>query len=151
MRRISFKGVLLGGIAGVFATNIFLIPVMVYVTSQFDVMHMSQPQLQAAVMNSIQKSFAIHMIQVAVGLACSVLGGYVGALLAKHDEVLNAALTSFLSIGIAIYSLANGTGPGTMKERSLVIVASPLVAALGGYIRLAQKRRTVSVAEDQAL
>ena len=36
----------------VFATNIFLIPVMVYVTSQFDVMHMSQPQLQAAVMNS---------------------------------------------------------------------------------------------------
>ena len=151
MRRISLKGVLLGGIADVFATNIFLIPVMVYVTSQFDVMHMSQAQLQAAVMNSIQKSSVIQTIQVTVGLACSVLGGYVGALLAKHDEVLNAGLTSFLCVGIGIYSLAHSAGPGTMKEHLLVTVASPFVAALGGCIRLAQKRQAVSVADDHGL
>jgi hypothetical protein len=38
----------------------------------------------------------LYGAQLLVGLACSVLGGYVAAWLAKHDELLNRTLSAFL-------------------------------------------------------
>ena len=64
MRKISIKGVLLGGITDVLNTNILAIPLIIYVMAKMDWSHTPKDQLNAA-----------------------ILGGYVAARLAKHDEL----------------------------------------------------------------
>ena len=45
---------------------------------------------------------AMHFL---VGAACSVLGGYVAARIAKRDEILNTAVSSFLCVGMELYAM----------------------------------------------
>jgi hypothetical protein len=65
----------------------------------------------------------------------SILGGYIAAFIAKHDELLNGALSSFLAILLAVCSIT--TDPVYLAM--LTLISSPLFAALGGYLRLKQK------------
>ena len=61
-----------------------------------------------AIMSLVHADTTLHSIQLALGLACSILGGYVAARIAKNGEVLNGALSSFLCILLGIYSAASG-------------------------------------------
>ncbi len=67
----------------------------------------------------------------------SMLGGYTAATIAKHDELLNGALSSLLALVLAVCSLS--TDP--LYLAILTLITTPLLAALGGYLRLKQKAR----------
>jgi hypothetical protein len=67
----------------------------------------------------------------------SIMGGYIAAKIADHDELLNGALSSFLPMLLAICSLS----PASSFLTILVVITSPLFALLGGYLRLKHKAR----------
>jgi hypothetical protein len=73
------------------------------------------------------------------GLACSALAGYVAAWLAKHDELLNGGLSSFLCVLFALFQLRNGNNYYPLSVRVLLLIAAPAFAVFGGYLRLRQK------------
>ena len=73
---------------------------------------------------------------------CSILGGYVAAWLAKHDELLNGALSAWLCIAFGIAAFGASVRGGTpVWEVILGELASPALGLLGGYFRAAQKRK----------
>ena len=84
----------------------------------------------------------MHVAQILIGLACSALGGFVAARIAKHDELLNGALSSLLCLALSIYVVATGQDLSPRWVQMLLLPASPVMALLGGY--LMQRRRMTS-------
>jgi len=155
MNKISVRGVVVGGVTDIVATVILTLPLVVFVIAT-ELTGTPKGPLQAAVMAAIQANPLLYGLQSLVGLACSVLGGYVAARVAKHDELLNGLLASFLPVALGVYSLATNLGPLLLPV--LLLIASPLCSRLGGHLRLVQIRRRaahsqrdVSLREDELL
>lgn len=134
MQRISAKGVLIGGLAAVVSSILFDIPVSLYVLSKVDFRHLPPQQIKSAVAAASQAHPGIHTLEMLLGLLGAVLGGYVAALLAKHDGPLNGVLSSWLIVGLGIAGLAMGLSSDSVTTEILLLVASPLCALLGGYL-----------------
>ncbi len=140
MGRLSLKGVILGGITDVVATNVLSFPVILFMTVSLGLAHVPQTQIGAAVAVAMRQG-PLGALLIFIGCACSVLGGYVAARIAKHDELLNGAVSAWLcvALGFAGFFLQQGT------SHALQIVASelgaPLLGLFGGYLSLAQRRR----------
>src|ERR1700730_16739332 len=85
--RVSFVGVVIGGIVDVFASSLLALPLVIYVMVRYELL--DAPKGSAAIASSIHSSAWLYGLQLAIGLACSALGGYVAAWIAKHNELLN--------------------------------------------------------------
>lgn len=136
MSKISIKGVLLGGVTDIVATNILSFPIILYAATKIDLARATPDQLAAA----LHASTSLHVVQLLIGAGASLLGGYVAAWLARHDELLNGALSSFLCVALGIFSLATGHVSSHRLEELLLLPAGPACGLLGGYLRLKQKR-----------
>ena len=136
--RVSIASILVGGITDVGASSVLALPVAVYVMVKYDLFHSaSGPTAIASLMHS---SAWLYGLQLGIGLACSVLGGYVAAWMAKHDELLNGVLSSFLCIAIGVCSVISGKDSQSIVVQILLLAAAPAFALLGGYLRQTQKR-----------
>jgi hypothetical protein len=82
----------------------------------------------------------LYGLQLTIGLGCSALGGYVAAWIAKHDELLNGLLSSFLCTAIGLYSVFSGKDSQSVLVQIILLAAAPAFAFLGGYLRQSQKR-----------
>lgn len=139
MSKLSLKGVVVGGVTDILATSILSIPAIVYSMRNIDLAHASQAQIQTAMTAALQANTPLYLVQLVIGMSCSVLGGYVGAKLSRHNELLNGSLTSFLCVASGLYALAAGQGSGSLFLHLLGFVGSPALGLLGGYLRLLQK------------
>jgi hypothetical protein len=74
-----------------------------------------------------------------LGSLCSILAGYVSARLARHDEILNGALSSMLCIGLAAYAILSGSVTHHMGVHVAFLPLSLLLSTFGGYLRLRQQ------------
>jgi hypothetical protein len=136
MKRISFKGVAIGNIVDIVATNIVVIPVMIYVLAKAGAL----ADHDAGSLTSILKESTLYLVaSIVLGGLCSMLGGYVSARIAARDEMLNGALASILCVGLGIYALVHGTGRLWLDLLDLPL--SPALGALGGYLRSRQTGR----------
>ena len=141
MSKLSFKGVLVGGITDIVASNLLAIPIIVYLMlTKIDLAHLPSNQITPAITAALHANGPLFTLGTLLGMGCSILGGYVGARLAKHDELLNGALTSFLCLAFGIYSLSKGSGSTSTSLVLMSLVASPMLGLLGGYLRARQKR-----------
>ncbi|HKK05135.1 MAG TPA: hypothetical protein VKA50_04735 [Gammaproteobacteria bacterium] len=138
MKRISIKGVVLGGIADIVATNLLTIPLVVYVARQIDLAQFPPNQMSHMIMLHIHTTPVLYSVQAAIGIASSVFGGYLAAWLARHDQLLNGALSSWLCITFGLYGLASGAVEASTTMQVVGLVVSPLAGAIGGYVRLRQ-------------
>lgn len=132
VKRISFKGVAIGNIVDIVATNIVMTPIMIYILASAGAA--SLPDHDSA--NLLQASTVYVAASSILGGVCSVLGGYVSARIAARDELLNGALASILCIGFGVYAVINGTGRLWLDVLDLPL--SPALGALGGYLRSRQ-------------
>jgi hypothetical protein len=140
MGKLSLKGIVLGGLTDIVASVILGFPVIAFLMAKIDLTHTPKEQVQATVHAALQANTPLYVLQLLIGAACSVLGGYVGARLAKHYELLNGSLTSFLCVALGIYTLVTRTGSGSPLLEWVSFVASPAFGLLGGYLRFSQKR-----------
>jgi hypothetical protein len=136
--RVSILGVVLGGITDVVSSSVLAMPVIIYVIVKYDLLH--APNGPAAIASSIHSSAWLYGLQLTIGLACSVLGGYVAARIAKHDEQLNGLLSSFLCISIGVYSVFSGKDSQSLLVQVFLLATAPAFGFLGGYLGQSQKR-----------
>src|SRR5215470_15011360 len=136
MNKISVKGVLIGAVVDVVASGIAGVPLVLYVMTQMGDPPAAQGQQNptTAIMSLIHADATLRSIQLTLGLACSILGGYVAARIAKHDEVLNGALSSFPCILLGIYSAASGKALESPAEHALLFTACFGAAAFSGFL-----------------
>lgn len=134
MKRISIKAVLIGGVVDVFSTMVLALPLSFYVISRLDITHIPQERLSAAVTAAMHGNPWIYGIQLALGMAGSVLGGYVAGLIARHDHTLNGALSAWLCIAMGIYTVAAGKSTYSVGVDILMFALSPVLGYCGGYI-----------------
>lgn len=129
-QRISIAGVLMGGIAYVFASGVVgALPAIIYIETK------GAP----AFYSSIQSGGRLYWLEFSIGLGCSALGGYFAAWIAKHDELLNGLLSSLLYTAIALYSILLDKGSQSLLTQILLLPVAPAFALAGGYLRQVQK------------
>lgn len=123
----------------VLSSTLMGIPLAIYAVSKVDLAHTPKEQLGSAIAAVSHATPWLYGTQLLLGLACSVLGGYVAAWLAKHDELLNGALSSFLCVMIGIYSIASGKDSHALWVQILMLMSAPVCGFLGGYLRLRKR------------
>jgi hypothetical protein len=138
MNKISIRGVAVGGVTDILATVVLTLPLVVYAISELT--DTLKEPLQAAVTTTIEANPLLYALESVIGLACSVLGGYVAARVAKHDELLNGLLASSLPVAFGVYSLATANDSGPSLLPVLLLFAGPLCSGFGGHLRLVQIR-----------
>jgi len=139
--KLSLKGVLVGGLVDVGTSVLFGLPFAIYEMTKVDLSHTPSAQASTALTQAIRSNVPLYIGQLLVGLACSVLGGYVAAWLAKHDELLNGGLSSFLCVALGIYTMASGKDSNALWVQILMLLASPVLALIGGDLMRRQRQR----------
>lgn len=124
MKQVSFKGVTIGNVVDILATYAVVLPSMIYLAISSGL-----PAAQI-----VKENTALYLPYAVLGAACSVLGGYVSARVAKHDELLNGALSSILCVGGGIYALISGGAANDLWMHLIFLPLSPALGALGGYL-----------------
>jgi hypothetical protein len=138
--RVSIKGAVIGGIVDVVASSILGVPLAMFAMARVNASHLPPDQASAAVMALIHADPGLRAAQFLLGGLCSVFGGYLAAWIAKHDEVLNGAGSSFLCVALGVYPLIAGT-TAVDTVHIVLLVVSPALGALGGYLRSLRSSR----------
>jgi hypothetical protein len=132
MSRVSVKAVLIGGIVDIVASLVIGLLIALYAMCKFGAL--TGPSAQATLAR-VNASVPLRLAQLAVGLLCSLLGGYVAGWVAKHDELLNAGLSAFLCVALGIWVILSGIASDPLWLQVLLLVASPGLAVVGGELR----------------
>jgi hypothetical protein len=135
MKRVSLVGVAVGGITDILTTNALLLPLMYFVLAAAATGSLSENALKQILAHRQLVTIASGVL----GGLGSVLGGYVSARIAKHDQVLNGALSCILTVAAGLYSLSHSSAHSWLPF--VLVPLSPALGALGGY--LCSRRNTL--------
>jgi len=139
MRKVSIKGVLIGGITDVGLSMLLGLPFGIYAGLEVAIAHTPNNQMHSTIA-AIMHRPAIFITGLLIGSGCSILGGYIAARLAKHDELLNGCLSAFLCVASGIWVVSTHQSFVPIWQQIAELVASPIFGLLGGYLRLKQNR-----------
>src|SRR4051812_22208984 len=92
--KISVKAVLAGGAADLLSTIVMFSVLSTYIVLKNGFTEERPEILGPLISNIIHKSPVLFGLQTAIGLICSILGGYIAARVAKQDEIENAIAAS---------------------------------------------------------
>jgi len=134
MNRVSIKGVVLGGIIDIVATNIAALPVVILAGLRASVHTLPKDQQTRTVIETLQNTPSLYLTQMVVGGLCSILGGYVAARIAKRGAILNGALSAFLCVASGVYPFVTKADSLSPWAHAGFFLLSPALGALGGYL-----------------
>jgi len=136
--KVSVLGVLVGGVVDVVSSVLAGVPFYLYLALKLDASQRGGPHTSEAVTSALHANAPLHGAELLVGLLCSVLGGYVAAVIAKRHERLNGTLSCYLCVGIGIASIAGGLSKDPLWQEAILLLASPVFAFVGGDVRRRQ-------------
>ena len=131
---------IVGGLIDVFASSLLGAVSVVVVIMLLNIGGTPPDRVTESVATIVHGNPVFIAAQIAIGAACSLLGGYIAARLARHDERLNGAVSSLLSVGSGIVSIAVGHDPNQLTLQVLVLPVKPVLGFAGGYLRQMQVR-----------
>ena len=102
MKRVSFKGVIIGGVLDIFLSNLAAIPILIYAAIRLETWKLPSAQQAHALVDAMTNDSHLLMTGMVVGSLCSVIGGYVAARIARREAVLNGALSAWLCGSISM-------------------------------------------------
>ena len=137
--KISILGVLVGGVVDVASSVVAGLPLALYSTFRLDPSQRMGPHASEAVTAAIHADFPVYLAQLVIGFLCSILGGYVAALIAKRNERLNGTLSCYLCVGMGVVALFLGLEKDPYWLQFLLLISSPALAFVGGDLRLRQR------------
>lgn len=135
LKKISFKGVIIGAVVDVVGTNIWLFAVVGYLIVKHQ-LYALPPDVRTGELYRLYGDPAIKALNIIVGVGFSIIGGYLAARIAGHHERLNGALSSFLCVALSLFTIRS-LSIGWVIEG---LVGSPILGLLGGYLRVWQRR-----------
>jgi MFS family permease len=141
MRRIAVRSVLVGAIVDWFASSFLGAVSVVFVLLLLSIAHTDPDRTSGAVTQIVHGNAWYIAAQVAIGAGCSLLGGYLAARFARHDARLNGALSSFLSVGSILVSIAVGHDAQQLPLQILLLPVKPILGFAGGYLFERKTRR----------
>jgi hypothetical protein len=86
-------------------------------------------------------STSARVLSFVIGSAVSVIAGYMAATIARRGELINGALSSVFCVAAGIYAELAGLSSTPVALSIGGLLLSPLLGALGGYVRLRQLAR----------
>jgi hypothetical protein len=149
--RLSLKAIAVGGVVDIVATNIATAPVYVGLLAANGAVGSSGAQTTKLLTESLNASPTLYTSMMLLGSACSILGGWIAARIAKRDEALHGALSAFLCVGFGAYGWIRGSGTDVSAfEHLAFLVLSPALGAFGGILRARMVQHgLVSVPTDE--
>ncbi len=144
MKKVSLKGVIVGSVTDIVATNLITIPLVIYVAISHNLTAIPKDQISSVLMQTLLNEPVLFSTQLFLGSLCSMLGGYVSARIAKYHELLNGALAAFLCVGSGLYALFFGSVSAPLWQHLISFIASPALSAFGGYLRLRSVRSKIN-------
>jgi hypothetical protein len=141
MSKVSIPGVAVGGVVDILASNALSVPLAVYLASKINLNQVPENQIPDQMLGLLHANPGLYALQLLIGVACTVLGGYVAALIARREQVLNGALASFLCVAFGVYAIVSGKSADPTAIQVSLIVLSPILGAAGGWLRLKQWQR----------
>jgi len=135
MGKVSVKGVTLGAITDSISTVVVILLLMVYIIHSHKTAGMSHEKATIMLRELMRGNSLYYFLSRILGGICSVLGGYVSANIAKHDEVLNGALSSILCVGLGVYAIISGSHSDPLWQYTVLLLITPMLAAFGGFLR----------------
>ncbi len=112
--------------------------ITIYVIASHSLLSTTTGAITGQVLQIFRSDPIIFSANLIVGGFCSILGGYIGALIAKHDELLNRALSSVLCLLTGVYSIDIGSFSSPLLVSILSLLIDPALCMFGGYLRLLQ-------------
>jgi hypothetical protein len=128
--KISFKGVIIGAVADVVGTNVWGAVAAIYLSSKYHLYSLPVSEQVSQLTALISTEPVVTILNVLIGSCFTIMGGFIAARIARHDELLNGTLASFLCVLFALLSL----GSSSIVWVVVGIVANPLLAFSGGYL-----------------
>jgi len=136
LQKLSLKGIIVGAFLNVGGTIAWGVLEAFYFLLTNNLHSLPYTQ-QVSKLTSLMTDPSIVALNIVIGGGFSILGGYIAARIAKHDELLNATLSSFICILLALPTL----GSASLQNIVLGIVANPLLSLLGGYLLVWQIKK----------
>jgi hypothetical protein len=130
MKKLSLLGILVGGVVDVVSSAVLGVPLAIVAVVSYSTAHAGVPPHD--VTSVMHSSLSLTIGAWLVGGACSVLGGYVAARMAKHDEILNGACSAWLCTASGLLFWKADNTP--LWQHVILLVVSPLLGAAGGYL-----------------
>lgn len=130
----SAKGIVIGGLVDVVSSIVLGVALGVYVALSRG-LDLTDERLHGGIAAAIHSSIGLYGVQLAIGIACSVLGGYVAAGLARRDKLVNGILASWLCVGIGVSCLLAANVSESLPARVVSVVITPLSYLLGAFLR----------------
>jgi hypothetical protein len=140
-RKISFIGITVAGIIDIFGSSVFSAILIVIAIGLSGPNQITSMDSYMKIAQLVQTNPLLHLVSFLGGGFFSILAGYIAASIAKHDELLNGALSSLFCELSGICSLLSGTASLSLFSVLLGIVIDPCLGLLGGYLRLLQVKR----------
>ena len=141
--KISIKGVVIGAIADIGGTNVWAFFLTLYLIFSYHLLSIPPNELANEISSIIRGDPLIFSLNLLMGSLFSILGGYVPAHIAKRNELLNGALSSFLCVLLGLYSIVSGTAFDSLWLHLVSLVLSPALALLGGFLKSKQRSRSL--------
>ena len=142
MKTRSIVGVIAGGVVDILATNVFALPVVMYVIFRD---HLVGAGAGAALPRTIASDPSLVATMLVLGALASVLGGYTAAWIAGRSHLVIGALSAYLCTVFGIVSLFHDTTGASLVQHLGGFALSPALGLLGGYLRSLQRRRVAAV------
>jgi hypothetical protein len=140
-KKISFIGIIVAGIIDIFGSSVFgaiLIVIGIVLSGPNQITSMDS---YMKITQLVQTNPLIQIVSFLGGGFFSILAGYIAATIAKHDELLNGALSSLFCEISGICSLLSGIASLSLLTAILGIIIDPCLGLFGGYLRLLQVKR----------
>jgi hypothetical protein len=133
MSRVSLAGIATGNLIDIISSVIVAFVVTFLIALVYS-LNYRQPVDPSA----LGQSGMYLAITGILGSLCSILAGYVSARIAKHDEILNGALSSVLCVGLATYTISSGSVTHHLGVHVAFLPLSLMLSTFGGYLRFRQ-------------
>ncbi len=132
-----------GGLVDLLSTGLLTGLLSAYVMMQKGLTDNKPETLEPQIENAIHSSPVLFGIQTALGLGCSILGGYVAARVAKQDEIENAIAASLIFVSLGVYALIAGSEESIWLNAFSTVI-TPFFYRLGAQARIRElaKKKT---------
>lgn len=138
MPKLSIKAILIGSILAVSVSFVLGIILGISIASGVHETNQAPAAAQVAIVKAIHDAKWVYL---AFNLMSSMLGGYVAAKIAKHDELLHGACSSVLSLALGITTMARGASLYPLWAQISIMFITVACGCLGAYLWLFQQKK----------
>lgn len=134
-QKVSFKAVIIGAVVDVVGTNVWGLIAGVYISAKYHLYALPAAEQMNQLHTLLLQDSVVTILNVIIGGGFTIIGGYIAARIAKHDELLNGTLASFLCVIFALFAI----GSTSIMWVLIGVIANPILGLAGGCLRIWQK------------